>query len=152
MKLATDVNGKPFQLKKAVAYVVVERAADFATANAVIRPSFDSSIASLYNDDRGFLDASPIAPAEDGKATVFSIEVEKGIGNSLMLRNYRISSNTSKTLATFPLALKTGSHEYERYDADTLLPKPTGIDAFNLGAYYTCIGAGTRIKVVGVRE
>ena len=145
--LTTDVNGNPFSLKKAVALF---RFNPTTTVEGIgyVRVNFDASVVDYVYGDKGSLQEGIDIPKNGGGYTFYRVMLEKNNeGITAIVRN-AVSTQTDNTI----VMLKTYGSGYEKYDPTTLTPFPQGITAISAGSIGVAIGAGTRIKLLGVRE
>ena len=144
--LTTDVNGNPFILKKAVALfrfnpTTTVEGIGYASVN------FDASVDYVYRD-KGSLHENINIPKNDGEYTFYRVMLEKNNEGITAISRNAVSAQTNNTI----VMLKTYQGFYENYDPTTLTPFPQGITAISAGCFGVAIGAGTRIKLLGVRE
>ena len=144
--LTTDVNGNPFSLKKAVALF---RFNPTTTVEGIgyVRVNFDASVVNVYGNN-GSLHESINIPKNDGEYTFYRVMLEKNNEGITAISRNAVSAQTNNTI----VMLKNYQGFYENYDPTTLTPFPQGITAISAGSIGVAIGAGTRIKLLGVRE
>lgn len=144
--LTTDVNGNPFSLKKAVALF---RFNPTTTVEGIgyVRVNFDASVDYVYGG-KGSLHESINIPKNDGGYTFYRVMLEKNNEGITAITRNAVSAQTNNTI----VMLKNYQGFYENYDPTTLTPFPQGITAISAGSIGVAIGAGTRIKLLGVRE
>ncbi len=147
VRLTTDVNGNPFSLKKAVALF---RFNPTTTVEGIgyVRVNFDASVVDYVYGDKGSLHESINIPKNDGEYTFYRVMLEKNNEGITAISRNAVSTQTNNTI----VMLKTSQGFYENYDPTTLTPFPQGITAISAGSIGVAIGAGTRIKLLGVRE
>ena len=145
--LTTDVNGNPFSLKKAVALF---RFNPTTTVEGIgyVRVNFDASVVDYVYGDKGSLHESINIPKNDGEYTFYRVMLEKNNEGITAISRNAVSTQTNNTI----VMLKAYQGFYENYDPTTLTPFPQGITAISAGSIGVAIGAGTRIKLLGVRE
>ena len=145
--LTTDVNGNPFSLKKAVALF---RFNPTTTVEGIgyVRVNFDASVVDYVYGDKGSLHESINIPKNDGGYTFYRVMLEKNNEGITAITRNAVSAQTNNTI----VMLKNYQGFYENYDPTTLTPFPQGITAISAGSIGVAIGAGTRIKLLGVRE
>lgn len=145
--LTTDVNGNPFSLKRAVVTCLVYPLAE--PAKWPLRCVFDAEKTGVYGAQH-FWSGLPSSPDVAEKCAGFRLHVIK-TNEGLSVLNSETTQNPVdiKEDGDFTMIV---SNQYQRYNYNTLTPVATGITAFGVGSYKTAIGAGTRIKLLGVRE
>ena len=145
--LTKDVNGNPFSLKKAVALF---RFNPTTTVEGIgsARVNFDASVVNYLYGDKGSLHEGFNIPKNDGEYTFYRVMLEKNNEGITAITRNAVGTQTDNTL----VMLKTYTAGYENYDPTTLTPFPQGITAISAGSHGVAIGAGTRIKLLGVRE
>ena len=146
VKLTTDVNGNPFSLKKAVALfrfnpTTTVEGVGYANVN------FDASVDHVYGN-KGSLQESINIPKNDGEYTFYRVMLEKNNEGITAISRIAMGAQTDNTI----VFLKAYQGFYEKYDPTTLTPYSQGITAISAGSHNVAIGAGTRIKLLGVRE
>lgn len=146
VKLTTDVNGNPFSLKKAVALF---RFHPTTTVEGLgyVRVNFDASVDHVYSN-KGSLHEGVTIPKNEGEYTFYRVMLEKNNEGITAMPRVSVGAQTDNTI----VMLKTYQGFYENYDPTTLTPFPQGITAISAGCFGVAIGAGTRIKLLGVRE
>lgn len=144
--LTTDVNGNPFSLKRAVALF---RFNPTTTVEGIgyVNLNFDASVDGVYGNP-GSLHESINIPKNDGEYTFYRVMLEKNNEGITAISRSAVGAQTNNTI----VILKVFQGCYENYDPTTLTPFPQGITAISAGCYSVAIGAGTRIKLLGVRE
>ena len=144
--LTTDVNGNPFSLKKAVALF---RFHPTTTVEGIgyARVNFDASVVNVYGNN-GSLHESINIPKNDGEYTFYRVMLEKNNEGITAISRIAVGAQTNNTI----VMLKSYQGFYENYDPTTLTPFLQGITAISAGSHNVAIGAGTRIKLLGVRE
>ena len=144
--LTTDVNGNPFSLKKAVALF---RFNPTTTVEGIgyVNVNFDASVDHVYSN-KGSLHEGVNIPKNEGEYTFYRVMLEKNNEGITAISRVSVGAQTNNTIVT----LKNYQGFYENYDPTTLTPFPQGITAISAGSHNVAIGAGTRIKLLGVRE
>lgn len=145
--LTTDVNGNPFSLKKAVALF---RFNPTTTVEGIgfVRVNFDASVVNYVYGDKGSLHEGINIPKNEGEYTFYRVMLEKNNEGITAISRVSVGAQTDNTF----VMLKNYQGIYENYDPTTLTPFPQGITAISAGSIGVAIGAGTRIKLLGVRE
>lgn len=145
--LKTDINGKQFKLKKAIAAMIIHPTEDVEKSQP-IRYTVDGTVDNVYNAE-DYAHGACGTPSAAGKCSYARIEVVKTpIG--VWLRRHTAATDLSYNENGY-----SGGREasiYEGINLSTLHSGVTEISAIGVGSYLKCIGKGTRIVMVGVRE
>lgn len=145
--LKTDIHGKPFKLKEAIATIIIHPVEGVEKAWAV-RYTVDGTATSVYNCAH-YAHGTCNAPSAAGKCSYARIDVvdtPKGV----WIRNHIAQNDLSYAENGFSGGRTAGIHE--DINMTTLESKITEISAIGIGSFIVCIGKGTRIVLMGVRE
>lgn len=145
--LKTDIHGKPFKLKEAIATIIIHPVEGVEKAWAV-RYTVDGTATSVYNCAH-YAHGACSAPSAAGKCSYARIDVvdtPKGV----WIRNHIAQNDLGYVENGFSGGRTAGIHE--DINMTTLESKITEISAIGIGSFIVCIGKGTRIVLMGVRE
>lgn len=148
--LSTDINGNKFRLKKAHALFVLHPIDGAESLAANVQPAYtfqagdtNPYTAPIYR--YGFANA----PRTAGKVTMAAFTLID-TGNGVALVSYKHTGEINYNEAGYG-SLATVTSGSEQVNQDTLEYKLREITACSVGGHAKCIGAGTRIKMMGVR-
>ena len=145
--LKTDINGNPFKLKKAIAAMIIHPTEDVEKSWAV-RYTVDGTVDNVYNAAH-YAHGTCNAPSAAGKCSYARIEVVKTpIG--VWLRRHTAATDLSYNENGYAGGREASINE--DINLSTLHSNVTEISAIGIGSFVKCIGKGTRIVMVGVRE
>lgn len=148
--LSTDINGNKFRLKKAHALFVLHPIDGAESLAANVQPAYtfqaadtNPYTAAIYRF--GFANV----PRTAGKVTMASFTMID-TGNGVALVSYKHTGEINYSEGGYG-ALVTVTSGSEQVNQDSLEYKLREITACSVGGHAKCIGAGTRIKLMGVR-
>lgn len=147
--LKTDLNGNAFKLKRAIVTFVLLPITG-VTSSAALRYTVDGTVSNVY-DAAHYAYGATGGPSAAGQCRVQRFEV-LDTPSGVWLTALTNSNADSDYLADGYIGSRMIQNSvYEPMHSQTLMSKVTEISAAGVGSYTTAVGAGTRIKMVGVR-
>lgn len=147
--LKTDINGNSFSLKKAIITMLFYPLSDLSSVGAVAFTTDSNRVNNPYGVNT-FKHFNISMPNESGKYSYLRVELVK-TPTGVWVREFITGTNAGIT----DNDIYTGGRQtscHEDINIETLESYTKDIAAFGIGSYLKAIGAGTKIKMVGVRE